>query len=67
MGGVTGALGGGGGGNGGGGGGGTNTGGGGDPVKDTLTRAEAQAQCVAQGISLLDTQKLNDCIAGLLG
>ena len=67
MGGVTGALGGGGGGNGGGGGGGNEHRWRRRPGQDTLTRAEAQAQCIAQGISLLDTQKLNDCIAGLLG
>ena len=37
-----------------------------DPVTNTLSWAEAQVQCLASGISLLDTKKLNACIAGLL-
>ncbi len=35
-------------------------------ITQTLTWAEAQAQCVAQGISLLNVAALNSCIADLM-
>ena len=35
-------------------------------ITATLTWAEAQAQCVASGISPLDVAALNACIAGLM-
>ena len=51
--------------------GGGGTGGGGgtpapDPVTNTLTWAEAKAQCLASGISVLDLTKLTSCITNLL-
>ena len=40
-----------------------------DPVDEgtggTLTKAEAEAKCIAQGISVLNPGALNDCISGL--
>ena len=36
------------------------------PITQPLTFAEAQAQCVAQGVSLLDTAAMNACIAALM-
>lgn len=38
-----------------------------DPIVSTLTYAEAQAQCLATGITLLQVAKLNECIVNLLG
>jgi hypothetical protein len=39
----------------------------GGTVEETLTDAEAKAQCLAQGISVLDVTKLQACIAELVG
>ena len=36
------------------------------PITATLTWAEAQAQCLASGISALDVPALNACIANLM-
>ena len=42
-------------------------GGGGGSVEDTLTRAEAEAKCLADGISPLNLTALNNCIEDYMG